>query len=328
MTKTLDQHQIDELFSKAQAAQRPGAATQMKKVVACDLRRSNQLTQDQVAAVTTLHETFARRLSGSLGAHLRVAFEMNLVSVEQLSYSEFIGRLPDLTYFASAHVMPIDARASMQLDIALSYPIIDVALGGTGAEPIDLRDLTEIEEQILESVFRLILQDLHNTWAPVLDLDFQFEQRQRAVQMHSAMQPAEKVLCLSFEAHIAESSGTFAMIFPAVVANALLRRLSAQWTYSERIPSRDSRRRMREHLLESRFLADLSLPFSPLTIRELVQLEPGHVLMLPKRAREPIHLNIAGKPMFLAYPVRHGTQRGAKIERRVSLQGASGKKAE
>jgi len=325
--RTLDQSQIDALFNKAQAVQSPGKAL-TKTIVPYDVRRSNQLTQEQVSALTTLHESLARRLSNSLAAHLRVAFEMNLVSVEQLSFSEFLGRLPDLTYFASVHVMPIDARAAIQLDIALAYPIIDVALGGSGTETIDPRDLTEIEEQILESVFRLMLFDLHSAWAPVLDLDFQFEQGHGNVQMHSTMQPGEKVLCLSFEAHLAESSGTRAMVFPAVVANALLRRLSAQWSYSERIPSRDSRRRMREHLLDSRFVADLSLPNSPLTIRQLIDLEPGHVLTLPRRTREPIHLNIAGRPMFLAYPVRHGNNRGARVEGRISLSAQNANKQE
>jgi flagellar motor switch protein FliM len=324
--RTLDQSQIDALFARAQSAQGAPRKAPAKKVVPYDLR-PNQLTQDQVASVTTLHEALARRVSNTLAAHLRVAFELALVSVEQLNYSEFLARLPDLTYFASIHVMPIDARAAVQLDIAVAYPIIDVALGGSGSESIDVRDLTEIEEQILESFFRLMLLDLHSTWAPVLDLDFQFEQRQPNVQMQSTMQPGEKVLCLGFECHVVGSSGTMAMIFPAAIANALLRRLSAQWSYTQRIPSRDSRRRLRDHLLDSQFRLDLSLPSSPLTIRQLISLEPDYVLTLPMHAHNPIHLNIAGRPMFLAYPVRHGNQRGARIEERIPLA-AQNKKQE
>lgn len=324
--ETLDQSQVETLFSKARAAQ--GRKVLTKNVVPYDVRRSNQLTQGQVAAVTTLHESLARRLSNSLAAYLRVAFEMKLVSVAQLSYADFLGRLPDLTYFASLHVMPTDARAAVQLDISLAYPIIDVVLGGSGSEAVDLRDLTEIEEQILESIFHLVLLDLHSTWAPVLELDFRFEQRQRNVQMRSIMEAGEKVLCLSFEAQLGEYAGAFAMLFPAVVANALLRRLSAQWSHSQRIPSRDLRRRMREQLLGCSFVADLSLPSSPLTIRQLIDLQPGYVLALPRRSRDPIHLNIAGKSMFLASSVRHGTQRGAKVEKRISPLGQNAKKAE
>src|SRR5262249_19617505 len=100
---------------------------------------------------------------------------------------------------------------------------------------------------------------------------------------------------------------------------ALLRKLSVQWSFVQRIPSRDTRQRIRNRLLESSFVAQLSLPSSPLTIRQLLEVEPGYVLVLPKRANETIHLNIAGKPMFHAYPVRQGTQKGARVERRSSI---------
>src|SRR5256885_3836595 len=106
------------------------------------------------------------------------------------------------------NLWPVSARSAIQMDVGLAYPIIDVVLGGTGNESMDIRDLTEIEEQILESVIRLMLLDIHAVWAPVLDLDFRIEQRQRNVEMQNAMLPGEKILCLSFEARLAETSGT------------------------------------------------------------------------------------------------------------------------
>lgn len=226
MRKTLDQSEIDALFSKAQASQNAVGTKPSKKVVRCDLRSTNQLRADQILAVKKLHESFASLLSSSLGAHLRAAFEMNLVSAEQLPFSEFLGRLPELNYAASLHVMPIDARAAIQLDIALAFPIIDTVLGGSGLEKIEPRDITEIEAQILETVVRLIVRDLQSTWAPLLDLDFQFEQRQRSVQLQSMMLREEKTLCLSFEIRLAETAGSLALVFPAVISNALLRKLS------------------------------------------------------------------------------------------------------
>jgi len=108
---TLGKSEIDALFSKAQAV-RSGREVRNKNIAPYDVRRSNQLTQGQISAVTTLHETLPRRLSNLLPAYLRVAFEMTFVSVEQLSYSKFLSRLPDLTYFASVHVMPTDVRGS------------------------------------------------------------------------------------------------------------------------------------------------------------------------------------------------------------------------
>ena len=76
--------------------------------------------------------------------------------------------------------------------------------------------------------------------------------------------------------------------------------------------------RIRDRSIPS-FLVDLSLPLSAVTVRELVSLQEGQVLMLPQRAREPVYVNVADKPMYLAQPVRHGTKRGARIEKRIPL---------
>jgi flagellar motor switch protein FliM len=319
MPKTLSQEEIDALFSAAQAPKHQ-AITQ-RKITSYDLRSSRQLEVQQVATLTTLHASLARRLANSLGAYLRVGFEMNLVSVEQLTYREFIGRIPELTYFASLHILPIDALAAFQTDLSLVFPIVDVILGGSGGDPIEPRDLTEIEEQIFETVVGLIARDLQVTWAPVLPLDIQFEQRQQRTQVQSFMLPTEKVLTMSFEIRLSEAQGTVNMAFPAVVANALLRKLSVQWAVSGRLPSREMRRQIRKRLLETKFEADLSLPLRLVTLRELIALEPGGLLVLDQCAQDPVYLNVAGKPMFLAYPVRQARQRGARIEQRLSLSG-------
>jgi flagellar motor switch protein FliM len=315
--KILNQDEIDALFSAAQRSLKTG--THQKKIEKFDLRKSSQLDADQVQIVTTLHESLARRLGNSLGAYLRVGFEMNLVSAEQLTYGEFLARVPELTYFASLRILPIDARAALQADLSLVFPIVDLVLGGSGADLIDPRDLTEIEEQIFETVVGLVARDLQITWAPVLQLDIQFEQRQQHAQVQGLMLPMEKILSLSFEIRLPDAHGSINFAFPAVVANALLRKLSVQWSFSERLPSRQTRRQVRDRLLDGRFQTQLSLPPSALSIRELASLEVGSLLTLPKRAHDPVHLNVSGKPMFLAYPVRQGKRRGARIEERLSL---------
>jgi flagellar motor switch protein FliM len=318
MRKTLLQEEIDALFNAAQHAPKPKGEVK-KTFEVYNPRQSRQLDADQVRVVTNLHESLARRLGNSLGAYLRVGFEMNLVSIEQIPYREFMGRIPELTYFASLHIMPIDGRAAFQSDLSLVFPIVDLVLGGSGADIIDPRDLTEIEEQIFETVVGIIARDLQITWAPALPLDIQFEQRQQYTQIHGLMLPMEKILSLSFEIRLPNAHGGISFAFPAVIANALLRKLSVQWSFSERLPSRQTRRMVREQLLDSRFHADLSLPPSLVSVRELAALEPGSLLVLPKRARDSVHLNIAGKPMFLSYAVREGAQRGARIEQRLSL---------
>ncbi len=54
-----------------------------------DFRRPDRIAKDQLRAIHLLHENFGRNLASSLSAYLRAYVAVNLVSVEQLSFSEF-----------------------------------------------------------------------------------------------------------------------------------------------------------------------------------------------------------------------------------------------
>jgi flagellar motor switch protein FliM len=323
--KVLSQDEIDALFKKAQGTAASDSKAPARRASPFDIRRAGQLTVDQVRAVTNLHEAFARRLSSALGAYLRVGFDMDMVSVEQLTYAEFLFRLPDLTYLASLKVAPVDARAAIQMDLSLVYPIVDLVLGGAGSDEAALRDLTEIEEQILDTVIRQIARELQTTWQTVLEFEFALEQRQQRTQVQGLMLPTEKILSLSFEIRLPEAQGALNLALPAVVSNALLRKLSARWSGFERSASPDNRRRLRNHVLDCRYPVELALAPSHIPIRRLVDMQPGSVITLPQRVGEPIRLSVSGKPMFLADPVRCGAQRGARIRQRTSIAGKPGK---
>jgi flagellar motor switch protein FliM len=50
----------------------------------------------------------------------------------------------------------------MQLDLAIAFPLIDVRLGGEGAGQPPSREITEIEEQVIETVMRIICRELQS----------------------------------------------------------------------------------------------------------------------------------------------------------------------
>ncbi|MGB2592699.1 MAG: flagellar motor switch protein FliM [Candidatus Acidiferrum sp.] len=320
MRQELTQDEIDALFLAAQPRHKTGIPPKKKNVEECDLSKSKALSAEQVRVVHTLHESFARRLSDSLGTYLRTGCEMSLASAEQLRYSEFLGRVPDKAYIASLRLLPIDAGVLVLMDLSLVFPIVDLALGGSGGDVTEPRDTTEIEDQIIETAIGLIARDLQTAWAPVAAFDIQFDQRQPRAQAQALMLANERILSLDFQVRLLDVQGSLNIALPAVVANALLRKLATPGSLSERIPSRNTRRKIRESLLVSTFLADLSLPPSPLSVRELLNIEPNYVLVLPIRADKPVHLNIAGGKMFDAHPVRKGSHKGARIERRSGLR--------
>src|SRR6266404_125867 len=69
-----------------------------------DFRRTDRIARDQIRAINMLHESFARSISASLSAYLRAYVVVNLVSVEQISFTAVPGtrrgRLCMLLYFS------------------------------------------------------------------------------------------------------------------------------------------------------------------------------------------------------------------------------------
>lgn len=317
MEKVLNQEEINAMFRAAlgRGTANPASRSSFQP---CDFRRAGQIKKDQVRALGNLHEGFARNLTNALGAYLRVIFEVNLVSVEQLTFREFLQRIPDLAYLATFQVNPMGATAALDLEPSLVFPIIDLLLGGVGRMQEQEREITEIEEGIMEGVVRILCAELQTAWTS-LGATFAFDERLQPTQLQRLMPPAEKTLCLSFEIHMPESQGVMNVAFPAVASNALLRKLDQDGGYSRPRGPSTNRERMIEHALYFPLDFALRTPVARLPIRALLELKAGDVLALPRRADLPIEGIVAGRALYEAFPIRAGNQRASKISQMLPI---------
>jgi flagellar motor switch protein FliM len=277
MEKVLNQEEIDAMVrlarSGGQIETRPPSAP---PVELWDARLAGQIGREQLHAITSLHESFARNLTHSLGAYLRVVFAATLVSAEHLSYREFLGRIPETTYLASCRLDPMGVNAALQLDLKVAFPIIDLLLGGDALEVV-------------------------------------FEQRLETGAAQRLMPPEEKTLSLSFEVTMPEVRGGLNVAVPALVSNALLRQISANWSRRPPRGATDSRQRLMRRLLECPFQAELGATGVRAAVSELAGLAPGDLLSFTRSAAEPASLLIAGQEMFRALPARCGDTRAARV---------------
>lgn len=313
MEKVLNQEEIDAMVRMARGgAQIKAQSAAPARAEAWDVRRAGQIGREQLQAITLLHEGFARNLTHSLGAYLRVVFEATLVSAEHLTYREFVASIPETTYLASCRLDPTGVNAALQLDLKIAFPIIDLLLGGEGRSMPEPRAITDIEEQILDSVARIICRELGAAWQ-ALALEVHFEERLASGEAQRLMPAEEKTLSLSFEITMPEVRGGLNLAIPATISNALLRKISADWSPRKPRGPSDSRQRMMKRLLDCSFTAELGAHDVQVSVEALAALSPGTVLRFTRRVAEPASLLIAGDELFRALPARLGNTRAAKI---------------
>jgi len=310
MEKVLNQQEIDAMVRNA----RGGATTATAPTVLAipwDVRQAGQMSREQVQSISDLHEGFARNLTQAVAGYLRVEFKAALVSAEHLTYREFLQRLPEVTYLATCTLTPVNATALLQMDLGVAFSLIDVLLGGEGRGKPPERQITGIEEQILETITRIICRELQTAWQ-ILALQFAFEQRQQAAQVPHLMPAEERTLSLSFELSVNENRGTLNLVFPAIVSNALLRKMASELRRARRRVQPDSER-VRARLLACPFKLELAARIPAISMSALVNLSPGQMLSLRTAVEQPVELQASGHTMFTAMPARRGTARVAQV---------------
>jgi flagellar motor switch protein FliM len=313
MGKQLGQGDIDALFAAAGATASTSSAELANEALLerYDFSKAGQISNDQMRAISSVNDLFARNLMHTLGAWLRTPFKMKLVAGEQLPFSEFLERLSPMSYICSVRLEPLGAVGLLELELALASPIVDVLLGGVGrAWPA--RELTEIEESILTSVVQMTVRELNLAWQSV-GLEFVFVKREPEPAVARMLTAGEKTLCVSFEARMPEAQGAMNLCLPAVVLNAILRKLISEGDRPKR-RSKEAYARMRELMGETKIGTALQLPMMRLRAGELAALVPGSILRLPLAKHTVSDLLVGGLSFGRAHPVRTGEHRGAQLE--------------
>jgi flagellar motor switch protein FliM len=312
MQNELNQEEIDAMVRAARSGGSAESGSREPRVEPWDVRRAGQIGREQLQAITHLHEGFARSLTTALGTYLRVVFSAALVSAEHLTYREFTGRIPETTYLAACKLKPMGVQGALQLDLKVAFPIIDLLLGGEGKGITASREITEIEQQIVESVAGIVCRQFGAAWHAI-DLQVELEKRIALGEAQRLMPANEKILSLSFEVTLLEVRGGLNIAVPVSLSHALLRKIAGEMRDSRPRGPAEWRERLKRRLLESPFPVELGIHGLRATFGELSSMEAGDLLSLRRSAAEPASLLVGGVEMFGALPARCGEARAAQL---------------
>jgi flagellar motor switch protein FliM len=222
--------------------------------------------------------------------------------------------LPDPTNLSIFSMKPLDGMAVMEINPALVFVIVDRLTGGSGSIPKEIREFTEIEQEIMLTVTNMVLEKLQETWKHVTNLTCKLEVRETNPQFAQIASMTENVLLITFNAEIGDNTGMISICIPFAMLGSVLGQLSAQQWISSKSQASEVGTVFGESLYGTDLTLKAVLGQTSSTVRELVDMAVGDVILLDKTVREDCQLWVEEAPKFNCKPGLVGKKRAVEIK--------------
>ncbi|ACB84988.1 flagellar motor switch protein FliM [Natranaerobius thermophilus] len=309
MSEVLSQSEIDDLLSAISTGdlnvEDAKQQDTQQKVKPYDFRRPAKFSKDQIRTLQMINENFARLLSTYLSAYLRSYVEIELASVDQVTYDEFMRSLTNPTIMGIFSAPPMEGKSLMEMNPNIAFAVIDRLMGGPGETFESTGELTEIEEAVARKIFNRMLDSMLEAWKNVGELEPEFERIENNPQFTQIISPNEIVAVVAFSVKVGEAEGLFNVCLPYIFLEPVIDRLSARFWFAtghqKKITEEESQA-LKNRLHKTQVPVKAELARTRISVKEFLNLQEGDVISLNKPFESEIDLIVGKKTKFKGKP--------------------------
>lgn len=319
MADILSQEEIDALLEvveeEGDTLSSEVEATDTRQVILYDFKRPNRVSKEQLRAVKGIHDKMARNLASQISSIMRSIVEIQLHSVDQMTYGEFLMSLPSPTSFNVFSIKPLDGNCIIEINPSIAFPMIDRLLGGLGESYEATRELTDIELNLLDAILRIIMQRLKEGWSPITDMYPTVETKESSPNVVQIVSQNEIVIMVVMEIIIGNSSGMINFCYPVIYLEPILSRLANRDIMLGETSAKKSRNKELNTLISrAEVFNEAIIGQAELSVGELLELKKGDIIRLDRPADDKAIVMIDKKELFLAEIGLHRFRKSIKIE--------------
>jgi flagellar motor switch protein FliM len=320
VAKILSQDEIDALLTTVtsgdgEVEQEGFEDEKLRSVVAYDFKHPNRVSKDQIRTLENMHDNFAGHFGSSLSTILRTIVDVDLVSVDQITYSEFIMSLvsPSCTYTFAAP--PLEGVCLVDFNPTLTFAVIDRMFGGHGKIMETERELTGIERSVMATLVQRMYTQLERSWEHLVEIKVDQKSFETNPQFIQIVPPGETVVVISFQVKLFQSTGLLTICYPYVSLEPIITKLSAQnWIDATKKKSVEEERVTNVHNVKRvNAIVSAILTDTRVKMRDFLNLRVGDIVPSEKRIDQPISVMVNKKMKYSARPGLTGKKRAFQI---------------
>lgn len=321
-SESLSQGEIDLLFTEGgDDVEEVAGDRRDPEIRLYDFQRPARISKDRKRTLEAIYELVAKSLEGWLAGRIRDSVDLELESVEQLSFGEFMLALPSP---CASYVMDIRGTGGQEAVIDFGHDfaffLVDRLLGGAGRVTVPDRSLTPTEQRLVRIMGEEVVQQLMEAWQDYVSLDLEIKGFESVPEMLQVANQEDPMLVAHLSVTMEERTSVLLLCLPFTVLEKFF---SGDPTRRIRLSHENPEERERERrwvrasVRDARLNVAARLPSFHVSMKELTELEPGAVLGTGFAPGTPLEIHVAGQRRFSGQPGRRGQKLAVKVEERL-----------
>jgi len=323
----LSQSEIDKLLSAlsdgSMTADDVKAEEEQKKVKTYDFRRPDKFSKDQIRTLFMLHESFSRLLNTYLSTHLRTMVKVEVASVEQLTYQEFVQSLANPSVISILAVPPLKGNIIMEINTEIAFAFIDRVFGGEGKGTVKPRVLTDIEEVVMRGFIDTAMDELREAWANVIAFTPSLEATESNPQFTQIVPPTDMVVIVTIQMKVGDVEGMMNICIPYLVLEPIMSKLTTTFWVALSVTKDDDPEAveiLQRKIRHTEVPLIVEMGRIDISIREFLTLGFGDVLQLDTKVDDDLKCMVGKRPKFFCRPGTSGKKMAVQITKVISQE--------
>ncbi|WP_059172704.1 flagellar motor switch protein FliM [Bacillus sp. FJAT-27445] len=283
-----------------------------------DFKKALRLSMEQVRVLTRIHENFAYQLASYISAELRSIVQVEVSSVEQMLYEEFINELPVSTVLSVFEAKEQEIRMVLDMNPGMAYGMIDRLLGGKGGKKEwERAALTPIETNVLKHLLEGVVKTLQKAWNDIITLQLRLLNLETNPQFLQLAIPTETVIVVTFQISIGNTIEYMRLCIPYILLEPFIPKLSSHNWYGHNkwVKNKEESEYLQDRIEHLAVPLVVELGRATITMEELLGLAENDVIQLSQLVDDPLHVKVNEETKFLAHPGIRKSRVAAKIEK-------------
>jgi len=309
LSEVLSQSEIDALLNALNTGELDvkGIEEEKKverKIKSYDFKIPNKFAKDQLRTLQMIHENFSRLLQTYLSGFLRSLVQIEVESVDQLTYYEFSNSMPNPSTLGIVDFLPLKGSVLIEISQGISFTMIERVLGGTGDTFERTRGFTEIELTLIEKVFAQILNYLKDPWKNVIDLKPKLTKIETNTQFAQIISPNETIALITLSLNIGSIEGMMHICIPHLVIEPIISKLSTRFWFSgiSKDITESSIKNIEKRIETTILPISVILGNCNLTVKDIINLQKGDVVLLNNSVNDQMQILVGNKLKYYGVP--------------------------